>query len=69
MLKIRKMSQASSSSATGRACRTPEVIDYGQLVLVDSAKIDSKANKVELNEDNSDLLSYVIMPQLGMNLE
>ena len=38
-------------------------------MLVDSSIIDLQAKKIELNENNSELLSFIIMPEKGLNLE
>ena len=62
MVKIREMSKTLKSSSSESTCKIPEVKDSGQLVLVNSHKIEAKASKIELNEDNSELLSYMIIP-------
>ena len=63
MLQIDEASKGSNDSD-----KIPTIVDYGQLLMVDKTKIEMKNDKIELSDENCDLLSYVIMPKLGYNL-
>ena len=57
---MKSISEASSKAADSK--KTPQVVDHGEFLLVDSTLIDLQSKEIELNENNSQLLSFVIMP-------
>lgn len=69
MIKVGKVARARSSKISNGKSNIPEVIDKGQIILVNRSELDKNNTKLELNPKSSDLLSYVIMPRLGINLQ
>jgi len=68
MIKVKQVSKSLGPSSRAYN-QTPEVIDFGYFIFVDSEKLNTNSDKVELNTENSDVLSYVIMPQFNLNLK
>ena len=53
---------------TGEKGKMLKVLDQGYFVMVDTEKV-KKTDAVDLDENNSRIFTYVIMPRLGKNLD
>lgn len=68
MIKVQRKCKSNGGNTAKANGRTPEIKDYGQFILIDSANVQKDAATLDLTDDNAVIFSYMVMPRYGMTL-